>query len=182
MKSEKTKGFTLIEIMVAVSIFVIVAFIVSSTLLSLIAASRRADKLRSIIDNVNFAMESMTQGIKFGRGYTFVDGTSADPASSFAFTDKDGSAVAYTITNGSIWFQKDSESAQKITSPEAIITSLEFYDNNTAGDCLKSVLIKVNGQALVKQGSGSIPDDRVDFSLQTAVSQDISSVEGEGCI
>ncbi|MCX6713057.1 MAG: type II secretion system protein, partial [Candidatus Vogelbacteria bacterium] len=66
-------GFTLIEIMVAVSIFVIVAFIVTSTLLVVLDANRRANAWRSIMENVNFAIDSMSYKIKFGREYVIMN-------------------------------------------------------------------------------------------------------------
>ena len=53
----KQKGFTLIEMMVAVSIFVIVAFIVTVTFINLTAAYRYSQGMQQIIDNLNFSLD-----------------------------------------------------------------------------------------------------------------------------
>src|SRR5680860_1604453 len=88
--NNKKSGFTLIEIMVAVSIFVIVAFIVTSTLLVILDASRRANKIRLIVDNINFSLDSMSFKIKFGKNYTLNTSNNT-----FSFFDRDYHPVSY---------------------------------------------------------------------------------------
>lgn len=63
------KGFTLIEMMVAVSIFVIVAFVIISTLLTLSYAYRKAQRMRLLMDNFNFSLQSMSLNIREGINY-----------------------------------------------------------------------------------------------------------------
>ena len=53
------KGFTLIEIMVAVSIFAIVATITSGALVTASDVNRKAQAIKLAMDNVSFAMDSM---------------------------------------------------------------------------------------------------------------------------
>ena len=55
----KNRGFTLIEMMVSVSIFVIVALIVSGVLVQLSAAYKKAQAMRLLMDNLNFALEKI---------------------------------------------------------------------------------------------------------------------------
>ncbi len=75
-KFNKTRGFTLIEMMVSVSIFVIVAFIVVSTLLTMSYAYKRAQKMRLLMDNFNFALQSMSLNIREGKKYSLcLDGS-----------------------------------------------------------------------------------------------------------
>jgi prepilin-type N-terminal cleavage/methylation domain-containing protein len=88
------RGFTLIEIMVAVSIFVIVAFMVSSTLLVVIDANRRASMWRSIMDNVNFAVDSMSFKMKFGSRYS-VSAAGPDNTDQVDFFDRDQRHIVY---------------------------------------------------------------------------------------
>lgn len=63
------KGFTLIEIMVSVSIFSMVMVIVVGALLVLNDANKKAQALRAIVDNLNFAVEDMTRSIRTGKDY-----------------------------------------------------------------------------------------------------------------
>jgi prepilin-type N-terminal cleavage/methylation domain-containing protein len=60
----KNSGFTLIELMVAISLFSTVMVIVIGALLALNNANRRAQAVRAVIDNLNFAMEDVTRNIR----------------------------------------------------------------------------------------------------------------------
>lgn len=68
------KGFTLIEMMVAVSIFVIVAFIVVSTLLALSYSYKKAQRMRLLMDNLGFSVQVMSLNIREGIGYEIPSG------------------------------------------------------------------------------------------------------------
>lgn len=60
----KKTGFTLIEIMVSVSIFVIVALITVSVLLSMAAANRKAQEIRRLHDNLALILDSISLRIR----------------------------------------------------------------------------------------------------------------------
>lgn len=64
-----TSGFTLIEIIVAISIFTVVMLVTMGALLTLNDASRKAQALRTVIDNLNFAVEDMNRKIRTGDSY-----------------------------------------------------------------------------------------------------------------
>jgi type II secretory pathway pseudopilin PulG len=62
-------GFTLVEIIVSVSIFTIVMLVTMGALLTLNDSSRKAQALRTVIDNLNFAVEDMSRKIRTGSFY-----------------------------------------------------------------------------------------------------------------
>lgn len=64
-----TKGFTLIELMVASSIFAIIMLTLMGSLLMVFGYAKNARALRISMDNVNFAVESMTRSIRMGKNY-----------------------------------------------------------------------------------------------------------------
>ena len=57
---DRRKGFTLIEIIVSVTIFVSVALIVSGALVSLTRANRKAQDIRLLHQNLTFTLDSMS--------------------------------------------------------------------------------------------------------------------------
>ena len=59
-------GFTLVELMVSVSLFVIVMTISMGSILSVFNANRKAKNIRNVMDNINFTLEGMTRTIRFG--------------------------------------------------------------------------------------------------------------------
>ncbi len=62
-------GFTLIEIIVSISIFTVVMLVTMGALLTLNDSSRKAQALRTVIDNLNFAVEDMNRKIRTGDSY-----------------------------------------------------------------------------------------------------------------
>ena len=67
--SNKRKGFSLVEMLVSVALFSAVMLIGAGALLSLIDANRKAQSLNSVMNNLNFALESMSRNIRVGTTY-----------------------------------------------------------------------------------------------------------------
>ena len=61
---QKNNGFTLIEMMVAISLFAVVMVIVIAALLGVNNANKRAQKIRAVVDNLNYSIEDMTRKIR----------------------------------------------------------------------------------------------------------------------
>ena len=175
-------GFTLIEIMVAVSIFVIVAFIVTSTLLTILDAGRRANKIRLIIDNMNFALDSMTVKMKFGTGYEISN--TPETKGTISFTDRDGANICYKkyaegTGNGVIQkcvggtnsdFCSGGVNCTNITTDEINVTGLKFEEGTCSDVCInRQIIILVQAKAEIKNQ----PVTTLEF--QTSVSQSLSN-------
>ncbi len=64
------RGFTLIEMLVAVALFTVVMLIATATIFSIIGGNRKAQAINAVSNNLNFAIESMVRDIKTGYGYT----------------------------------------------------------------------------------------------------------------
>lgn len=63
---KNNKGFTLVEMMVSVAMFSIVLVISLGAILTVLDSNRKAQTLTSVINNLNFTLESMTRSIKTG--------------------------------------------------------------------------------------------------------------------
>ncbi len=62
--SHNQSGFTLVELMVSLSLFIIVVLALIGSLYTVNDASRRVQAMRTVMDNLNFAMESMSRNIR----------------------------------------------------------------------------------------------------------------------
>ena len=71
---KNNKGYTIIETMVAVSIFVILVVVGMSTLFNASNVSKKGKDLRNIMDNFNFVVEEMSRNIRDGYNYRCYDG------------------------------------------------------------------------------------------------------------
>lgn len=164
------KGFTLVEIMVAVSLFIVVAFIATSSFTSFAEVNRRAQALRSSIDNLNFAMESMVLKLREGNDYTCA--AAADPCTAIAFTADNGNTVEYRFKIyddiGTIEkCEKDVGACANfdfvpIVAVAVNVDRLNFYIDNS-----ERPLVKIVIRGLIDTQTGGARE----FILQTTVSQ-----------
>ena len=69
-------GFTLVEMIVSVAIFTIVAFVAVGALLKVIDANKKSQSLKTSINNLNFALESLSREMRVGSNYTCISGSS----------------------------------------------------------------------------------------------------------
>ena len=66
---KKNRGFTIIETMVAISVFLVVISAGMGTLLNANALHNKAQNTRSIMDNLNFIMDDMSRNLRTGYDY-----------------------------------------------------------------------------------------------------------------
>lgn len=186
------KGFTLVELMVSLSLFIIVVLVLIGSLYTVNDASRKVQAMRTVMDNLNFAMESISRTVRTsediscslsGVATNCAIGGLGSNAISMNSTLGEAQKVSYqwvrtSVGNGRIEKQitaLDSEGNplgqasewQAITSPEIDVEHMTFYvDGATLGDGVQpSVMVQLDGVAAVVNGS-PIP-----FSIQTYLSQ-----------
>lgn len=63
------KGFTLVEMIVSLAIFAIVAVVAVGALLRITDANKKSQSLKTAINNLNFALESMSREMRVGVNY-----------------------------------------------------------------------------------------------------------------
>lgn len=176
-KSHSPKGFTLIEMMVAVSIFVIVAFIIITTLLTMSYAYKRAQKMRLIMDNFNFALQSMSLNIREGINYSPV----GVPSDNIQFIPIDasltgGASMCYslrTVSGANGYVEKCSIGGSvscpcsgrgsRFTSADINVKNLKFNIEGFGNK--KKVEILIQGEAGVRE------KEKTSFFIQTTATQ-----------
>lgn len=63
------RGFTLVEMIVALGIFAVVALVAVGALGRIVDANRKSQSLKSAINNLNFALESISREVRVGTAY-----------------------------------------------------------------------------------------------------------------
>jgi prepilin-type N-terminal cleavage/methylation domain-containing protein len=183
IKNNKKRGFTLIEMMVAVSIFVIVAFIVVSALLTMSYAYKKSLGMRLLMDNFNFSLQSMSLNIREGVKYHLpspgcnlgddkysciqfepVDSwlTGLNSRTCYSFLDEEGKGSVRRCEGGTC---PCSNNSSRLTSPDIDVDMLifSFFDNN--GHQREAVKIMISGTAKTNAR------DETSFFIQNTVSQ-----------
>lgn len=180
---KSTSGFTLIEVLVSMSIFSIVMLVATGAVFSVIEANRKSHSLKSVMTNLNFALESMMRDIRVGTRYSCNGGgdCAISPGNQFLYKanrDVDGDSfysaldsndqIEYRLTSGRIEkrIYGTNPSTYPITAEEITITDLKFYVIGTgSGDGKQpKVVFTIAGYS----GTGN---SKSDFNIQTTVSQ-----------
>ena len=62
-------GFTLVEMLVAIAVFMSVMVIAMGSFISILNASRKSQAMKIVVDNVTFAVDSISRSMKVGNDY-----------------------------------------------------------------------------------------------------------------
>jgi len=169
------RGFTLVELMVSVSIFVIVMTISMGSILGIFDTNRKSRSLKTLANNLNLAVESMSKEIRFGKNYHCISsGTWTVPQNCpsgdtfISFLSSSGVQISYRWAGTGTPIEKEVAGGGfiAVTAPEIIIDNLTFYvfGAGTTDTLQPKVIMKIKSHA----GTGN---SRSDFTLETLVSQ-----------
>lgn len=182
-------GFSLIELLVSLTLFMAVITMGVGTLLVLIDANSRAQNMQEVMTNLTFALDSMTREIRTGRGY-FCEtdpntGRGEDATQDCtggrgisiveggeSLTEGTGSSrIGYRLSGSRIERKVGDGAWQPLTSDMVTIDAMHFTVRNTAtflenGDRLPPyVTIFIEGSA------GELASVDTSFSVQTTVTK-----------
>ncbi len=170
LKNKYEKGFTLMEVMVSVTIFTIIVTIGMGALITIFKTLQKTRADRQAIDSISFVMDTMTRRIRTGKEYV-----SSDAGGGIKFVDQDGVSVSF-------YKDLDSEGNSRIymidgafgnqddpvdITPESF--SVEGFDFDIIGtdpsDGIQP-MVTINLKGVVKNGQ-----QESKLSVQTVVSQ-----------
>lgn len=182
-------GFTLIELMVATTLFTIIMLMGVGSLIVSSNSAKASQKLRIAVDNVNFAMESMSRELRTGSYFYCGDSVNISDLHAVSDCSTGGDIIAFVPqqVNGSAsrvsyeLTRRDSNSTSftlercefissrvctEVVSDDVNIDLLKFY--------VKGSVLTDNIQPSVKiltKGTVSVNNISTPFSLQTMSSQ-----------
>jgi prepilin-type N-terminal cleavage/methylation domain-containing protein len=179
-----TRGFTLLEMLVSLTLFTIVSTIVVGALLSLIGGNQRLIAEQTTLSNIAFAIDTMSREIRTGSGYFCADSTflsqptgsqdCVNGATGISIIESSGrlagggtGRIAYFFENRRLWRRVNNEGEQAITSADIDITSAEFFVRGattlTAGNDIIQpfVVMVITFRA----------DDATERTIQTTITQ-----------
>lgn len=187
MKKNHSKGgFTLVEMLIAVSLFVVVVFVSIGALLSIFDANKNARSSKTVVDNLNLAIENMTRTVRFGKDYRCASSFSSLP--NYPLTPADcsgGAALAVDFYDrsipGNVVVTYEWDSTNKsikrsyggvydegfLNSKDTVIESLKFYVLNSSNSDLKQPYVV----AVIKGYVGDRPTTQSSFTIETIMSQ-----------
>ena len=168
------RGFTLLEMIVSLGIFAVVALVSTSILLSLADAQNKAFSIQDAYDNMRFALEVMSKDIRTGDIYHcgIEPPALSQPndcgagADNFTYKSAAGELITYRLSDGRIEKIVGGVLSGSLTAEAVKIENLTFYVLGTvlADQIHPRVTIVIKGSA-GRGRSASI------FNIQTTVGQ-----------
>lgn len=182
------RGFTMIELVVSMGVFLVAAMISATAIISIMDGNRRAQAAKSAINNVNFALDSMSRALRVGTDYRCENGVATECMdfleedgsavnSAVTFTSSDGEEITYAYDDlgKAITRSIDGGLPLAMTAPNVEITSAIFGVGRRV-----QFLDEDNGQprvVIIVRGRSGQGDEEVAFDVQTTVTQRVFGIE-----
>jgi prepilin-type N-terminal cleavage/methylation domain-containing protein len=173
----KSSGFTLVELMVSLTVFSVVMLISTGVLLVMIDVNAKGQALYSSYSNLTFALDSMTREIRTGRNYYCGSNWPVDEVvtrdcdgEGLIVFDRgwDGERVGYRLQDGRIeqrigeaggWFP--------ITAVEVLVSALDLTVEGTEDSDTEQPYVDVRVAGEIYNGL----TEPTDFEISTRVIQ-----------
>jgi len=178
-------GFTIIEMMIAISLFLIIITIGMGSLLNANLIHRKSQDMRSIMDNLSFIMEDMSRNLRTGYDYHCIDDNNFSTIDSPKSCSEGGGGIAFKSSPlGEKWvyyISSDGKIFRATQPPYSPGSGSAYVELSSKGMKISSGTFTVIGaessdaqQPLVTirlAGDITYKNTSTPFSLQTSVSQ-----------
>jgi len=168
-------GYTLIELMVSMTIFALVMVAATAAYLSFIAYNRQAESTATVMNSLSYSVDSMTREIRSGSNYTVTIPTA------ITFANQSDCIVTYQLASNAITRTvaqnssgtcpaSDLVAGSPITdSPSVVVKNLRIVLRGAVSGYQPIVIIAVNGYATVPN-TGNTPV-QIPFQIETAATE-----------
>jgi type II secretory pathway pseudopilin PulG len=102
-KNNNKNGYTLIETMIAVSLFIIIVMAGMGALLNANLLHGKSQNMRSIMDNLSFVMDDMSRNLRTGTNYYCITGSSIPTGVDNTQSCANGGGISFRASDGSQW-------------------------------------------------------------------------------
>jgi len=185
---KNNNGYTILETMVATSLFLVVVVLGMTSLLNASTIHKKSQDMRSIMDNLSFIMDDISKNLRTGYDFHCID--DSDTTATDPYSCSEGKGVSFKASSGEQWvyviYEDDSlrksvsggenNSFFTLSVPEITIDSISSFSVIGAEPLLSDteqpfVTIRLMGN-IISQNGVITP-----FSLQTSVSQRSADVK-----
>ena len=186
------RGYTIIETMIAVSLFIIIVMIGMNALLNANLLHQKSQNMRSIMDNLSFVMEDMGRNLRTGYNYDCIPSGGTVPGVAIPTSGQSCGGIAFKPAGvGNIWVyyiganpnNPGTSSIFKVVDGVTVqLTPNEVSINSVSGFSVTGALPPSLGDLqqpfVTIRLIGSITLNKIitPFTLQTSVSQRVIDI------
>ncbi len=153
---KEEKGFTLVEVLVAMSLFTFIVTISLGAITQVFDVNKKAQMMSVIMGDLSSSLEMMTTQMRYGSGHT-CEKEASDSCVRIKFTNYNEEEMEYFLKDELIWVSIDGEE-HEITSLDVAVKNLQF-------NILDSLIV------IVLKGEVGYGVEKSEFNLQTSVSR-----------
>ena len=135
------KGFSLIEMMVTISIFAVIGVLVTTSMALTLRSSKKSDSLVRVRESLNYSLSSLERQIRNSDSIVSCTGL---PVSTLSYISMEGITTSFScVTAGSDKYIASGSGAliKRLTPSDILVTSCSFTCTQTANS---PAVIKVN--------------------------------------
>lgn len=130
--SKNKKGFTLIELMVALGLFSIIMVITTGGFVRFLKTQKQTSSFASVNNSLSVALEQMAKEIRTGKNFSTDGASCPSSGAALSFVNSKGANVTYYLENGAVKRGPDCSSGQEITGNKVSIGYLTFIVSNNS--------------------------------------------------
>lgn len=143
----RQKGFTLVEMIVSLAIFAVVSVVALGALLRITDANKKSQSLKTGINNLNFALESMSREMRVGANY-YCDHAVPNFSTPSALSSGRSCNIVSIQDSTQDWYIAFTSSKQNVAKTCNLIfayyynsdkLSLQKGEQNSNGNCTDSI-------------------------------------------
>ncbi|MEK7642227.1 MAG: type II secretion system protein [Patescibacteria group bacterium] len=175
-KKHKKKGFLLVELIVAVALFIVVTALSLGSIVSILDISRRVRGNKDVLDSLNASVEYMARIVRFGNTYhcglspsgVLTVLQNCTTGASLLAVNYAGQTFVFRLTGTKIEFSDNGGTSYKaLTGSNVIIDRLQFYTFGTS----KTDNIQPYVLAVIRGRVANDPQASSIFDIQTIMTQ-----------
>ena len=121
-------GFTLIEAVVAVSVFAVAVTAIVGSLLAVLRINEKSRAIRVVEQNARFLSEFIAREVRNGSlNYAAYGGGLSQPESVLHLINSNNEAESIYLSGSTLYLNKSGVGAAPLTSADVVVSNLNFY-------------------------------------------------------
>jgi len=156
MKS--SKGFTLIELIVVMAVFMLIVGVTISIFIAIIQNQKRILAQEQLLSQISYTMEYMSKGLRMAK------------------RDTSGSCLVYTDSSYNIT-ETFPGYTYLYTRPSTLYKGIKFINQSNSDACQEFYLDVVNGNNVIKEKKLDSPYDQISDDYSTLLTSDRFDVD-----
>jgi len=179
-KDGKKEGFTLAELIVAMSVFIILTTIAVGVFIQTLRSQRFLIDLMAINNNAGLVLEQISREIRTGYNFSTSTGSNVGCSAKLCFINYEGNKVSFDLVNDRVVRKENDLVSIPISAPDVLVKNLSFLVSQENQSGLKPKFCNPWRVTVLMEVASKKADVVQTIPLQTTISSRVLPVEAPG--